>query len=311
MNSKIKIITIALFLIFGLNIQAQNSLLWKISGNGLEKPSYLYGTIHLICESDMIRIADLNELVNKTEQVALEIDLDDPTLIQKMQMGSMNPGMKNISTELTEDQKTLIDNYLKKNIGSGLDQLGIMKPWVISVMISTHGVIDCPEKSGYEAKLIEFAQAGKKEIIGLESIESQLGLFEQFSKEEQINMMVEAVKEKAKYDDMLRKMLEQYKEQNVNELHDLVMNSSPEMHKYADLLLNNRNKDWVEKMPAIMKEKSTLFAVGAGHLGGDQGVITLLKKAGYTVEEVENDFYSYLKDITIEKAAPILINTIF
>lgn len=82
-------------------------------------------------------------------------------------------------------------------------------------------------------------------------------------------------------------------------------------HKYADLLLNNRNKDWVEKMPAIMKEKSTLFAVGAGHLGGDQGVITLLKKAGYTVEEVENDFYSYLKDITIEKAAPILINTIF
>lgn len=53
-----------------------------------------------------------------------------------------------------------------------------------------------------------------------------------------------------------------------------------------DALIYNRNADWIKKMPEIMKKRATFFAVGAGHLTGEKGMLELLKKAGYKVESV-------------------------
>ena len=60
------------------------------------------------------------------------------------------------------------------------------------------------------------------------------------------------------------------------------------MMQYEDILLNNRNYNWVEKLKKLMPGKSLVVAVGAGHLPGDKGVINLLRKAGFTVTPIAN-----------------------
>jgi uncharacterized protein YbaP (TraB family) len=68
----------------------------------------------------------------------------------------------------------------------------------------------------------------------------------------------------------------------------LIRKSDPGMESYMDLLLYNRNRRWVEQMPPIMQNGSILFAVGAGHLPGEEGVIKLLLKKGYAVKPLNN-----------------------
>ena len=83
-------------------------------------------------------------------------------------------------------------------------------------------------------------------------------------------------------------MLNFYKKQQMDSLKTMVGKSEFGSDKYDDLLLNNRNKNWVKQLKEIMKNKSVFVAVGAGHLVGDAGLISLLKKAGYNVEPLEN-----------------------
>jgi uncharacterized protein YbaP (TraB family) len=84
-------------------------------------------------------------------------------------------------------------------------------------------------------------------------------------------------------------MVKAYREQNLELLDSLSNKSDPGMEAdYMDLLLYGRNRHWVEQMPALMKENSLLFAVGAGHLPGEQGVINLLRKKGYKLTPMKN-----------------------
>ncbi len=83
-------------------------------------------------------------------------------------------------------------------------------------------------------------------------------------------------------------MVEVYRQQDLERMDSLMHKSDPGMDEYMDILLYGRNRHWVEQMPEIMKGKSILFAVGAGHLPGEQGVINLLRKRGYKVTPMKN-----------------------
>ena len=83
-------------------------------------------------------------------------------------------------------------------------------------------------------------------------------------------------------------MVNVYRDQDLDRMDELMKKSDPGMESYMDLLLYDRNRRWVSLMPEQMKEGSILFAVGAGHLPGDQGVIKLLQKQGYSVKPMDN-----------------------
>ena len=83
-------------------------------------------------------------------------------------------------------------------------------------------------------------------------------------------------------------MLHLYKDQQLDSMQNMVGASEFGSEKYEDLLLNDRNKKWVKELNDIMKNESVFVAVGAGHLTGEYGLISLLKKEGYTVEPLLN-----------------------
>jgi len=261
---------------------AQNqSLLWKISGNGLEKPSYIFGTIHIMCSDYELEHKVQNALAS-SEQIYLELDMDDPAMATKMQQLAVNKDMKNFSSELKEEDKKKLNEFLVANYNAGLEQLGILKPFALMGMILIKR-ISCNAPNGVEELIKTEAITAKKDIKGLETVEFQMGLFDNVPLEDQMVWIMDLLEDD--YPEEYNQMMEAYQEEDLDKL-ELLMAESPGMANYLDMLLYQRNKNWVPLISEISKDKSTFYGVGAAHLTGSKGVISLLKKEGYTVEPV-------------------------
>lgn len=262
----------------------ESSLLWKVSGNGLEKESYLFGTIHLICKEDFLMDDRILEAFDKSDKLVMELDMSDPQLMAKLQQVSMNPGMKNIQAELIPEDAEILDEFLTKNYGAGLAQLGILKPFVLSSM-ALMKTIPCDETESYERFFTGKSTESQKPILGLESPEFQIGIFDQIPMGIQISELVKMLKEDSGTEDF-NQMTEIYLSEDVESLYEM-MNSEGMMLEYSELILDNRNKSWIPILEKEMQSSSLFVAVGGGHLGGENGLISLLQNAGYQVEPVK------------------------
>lgn len=263
----------------------ENSLLWKISGNGIEKPSFLYGTMHAVCETN------INENVLKafeqTNQLYLEIDMDDPNLQATMMNKMMMENGVTISSLVSEEESKIIDTFLKENVGFSLKTIDTFKPFMISSMYLPK-LLDCPMKA-VDMELMKIATEQNEEVLGLETIESQLIIFDKIPYKIQVEEILKTAKNNMVKDkEEMNKMLSIYKNENIEKMLELSLESENKMFaEYTDDLLTKRNKNWIPTIEKVTKEKPTLFAVGAAHLAGDNGVIKLLRTKGYKVEAVK------------------------
>ena len=257
------------------------SLLWKITGNGLKNPSYLFGTIHIMC-GDYMLDEKVTTAITDTEQIYLEIDMDDPALAGKMQKLVINKDMKNFSDELDEDEKKKLNDFLIEHYNAGLEQFGVLKPFALMSMILVKR-ISCESAKGMEDLIQSAAQKDNKEIKGLETVEFQMGLFDSVPLEDQMVWIMDLLEDD--YPDDYDDLMTAYINEDLDQL-ELLMAESPGMENYLEMLLYKRNKNWVPLISQISKAKSTFYAVGAGHLTGDQGVVSLLKAEGFTVEPI-------------------------
>jgi uncharacterized protein YbaP (TraB family) len=279
---------IVILLAFAANATAQEAktLLWEISGNGLEKPSYLYGTIHLMCKEDFAINENLQSAFKAAEQVALEVDLADPAEMQAFQTGMMKMSGVDYKGIMSEKDYNRLDELIKAQYGVGMAAMKIMKPFGMMSVLYTE-IMGCGQPESYELSFVQMAKEQEKEMFGLESAASQVAIFDNIPEEEQIgwltDMMNNTADNKADWD----KMVNNYKAQDLEALY-ASMAEAPEYAKYEDELLDKRNRAWIPKIGELAKEKSTFIAVGAMHLAGDSGVIKLLREAGYTVSPMDN-----------------------
>ncbi len=262
----------------------ESSLLWKVSGNGLAKESYLFGTIHIICKSDFVMDNRITSAFESAEQLILELDMGDPELQTKMQQVSLNPEMKNIKSEMEESEAAALVAFLLKNYGAGLAQLGVLKPFVLSSMVLLK-TLPCTEIESHETFFTSKAAETDIPLAGLETVEFQVGIFDQIPQDLQLEVLGKLVTTNES-DNELQNMMSAFQSEDIDAL-DKVMNDSEMMSDYRNILLDDRNKSWVPKMEEAMKRNSVFVAVGAGHLGGEFGLIPLLRKAGYSVEPIK------------------------
>ena len=262
----------------------ENSLLWKISGNGLAKPSYLFGTIHITCDASLSD--KVKKAMDTTEQLCLELDMDDPNMQNEMiSKMMMKDGVTMKSLASTEDFK-IVDEFLKAQLGYPAEVLNSFKPFMISAMLYPK-MLAC-EMQSVETELMKISKTQNEEVIGLESIAEQMEVFDKISYQDQMDELVKTAKSNLKRDtEEMTEMLALYKSENIEAMFDFTAKSENVMtSKYSDVMLSNRNNNWISRIDKIAKSKSTFFGVGAAHLGGEQGVIVLLRKAGFKVEAV-------------------------
>ena len=270
-----------------LSAQAQdktNALLWKISGNHTSKPSYIFGTMHLICSSDFILSDSLKTAFRKSEQVVMELDMDDPTMMASMQEVMFMKNGKNLKNLLNEPDYKTVNQYFKDSVGMGLELFSTIKPAML-ISILYPKLFGC-EPQSYEMSFMQMAKTQQKEILGLEGFREQAAIFDSIPYKLQAQQVVEMIKNIPKTRAELRKGVEFYKKQDLAGLMRWSEADEFGFKEYEKILLKDRNKNWISKIDSFSKQKSTFFAVGAAHLGGENGVIRLLQKQGFKVEPV-------------------------
>jgi uncharacterized protein len=269
-------------------LKLENALLWEISGNTLPQPSYLFGTMHIICADDAILSEPLKAAIEKAEKICFEIDLDDAgQLMNSLKFLRMNDGQK-ISELLSPGDYSRVKEYIDSHkFPLPLSMMNRFKPYFVSSLIGER-MMDCATTKGMEQQIM--AESGKynKEIMGLETIEFQAGIFDSIPYEKQAQELVTYIDSIESYKAVTATMVEYYKKEDLNKLNELLIKSDPGMESYMDLLLYKRNRSWIDPMQSQMFVQSTLFAVGAGHLGGDKGIINLLRQKGFTVKPVKS-----------------------
>ena len=269
---------------------SENSLLWEISGNGLQAPSYLYGTIHMINRKDFIMSPKTLEAFEKAERVTFEINMEemnDMAAMMPLMMKAFMKGDTTLEDLLSEaDYKTVADHFEK--IGLPMMFLNRIKPMFLSALAS-EDALQLQENPGevvsYEMEFMEMARKDGKSVSGLETAEYQMSMFDSIPYKAQAEMLVQSINSNDTDDDQFHQMVDLYKAQDLQGLQK--MPASDEGNgKYGDLLLNRRNQNWIPEMEKMMAEKPTFFAVGAGHLSGEEGVIALLRRKGYLLKPV-------------------------
>lgn len=262
-----------------------NSLLWKISGNGLEKSSYVYGTFHLLCPNDLDLSKKVTDALDRSEQLVLELDFDDPTLMQTLQQNMMMPDGRTAEDYLNEEEYKLLAGFFNDSLNLPFERIKGIKPFFLSSMTISH-FLGC-QPASFEQTLTKAAQNKEMEVKGLETVEEQLSFIDNLSMEMKKKMLMENLKQYDKSKKMFREQVDYYLSENLEGLNSIIDDyMSSDYAQLREDLLVKRNKNWVPEIRKMIHEQPSMIAVGAGHLPGSDGLLELLREAGYSVEPV-------------------------
>lgn len=268
------------------------SLLWEISGNGLKQPSYLYGTYHLLNSSYLNTASEVMERFMESRGLVVETEIDSAKM---MQLGAkmVMPDNK-LSNLLNKEDYALVNQEMKEKFGFELSMADQMKPMTLMLMLSMKDYQDMEVLKNYTGQPLDmyFASYNKKsnkKVTTLETMEQQFDLlYNHYPLDKQAEQLVAYIKNKEAAMQLSNKLVQLYLDKDVEGIWALSQEYN-EVTGGGDLayMTDDRNKDWMTKLPAIMKEQSTFIAVGAAHLPGENGLLQLLQRAGYTVKPLQ------------------------
>ncbi|MEZ4825644.1 MAG: TraB/GumN family protein [Bacteroidia bacterium] len=262
-----------------------HGLFWEISGNGLTKPSFLYGTIHIIPKDSFFILPGLEEKLSQARRLVLEVPLDISmeTILSSMQM--FIPGGKTLQSLMEPEDYTYLTSFMRDSISVPMPFYQRIKPIFISQHISSNYCFP-EEMESYELYFSSLAKKENKPVSGLETITEQMQYLDDMSLEEQVTSLVSIIRNPGAGCEEFGKMIAAYRKQDLNFLMEM-MSESDDLEGHLDQLLDARNKKWISKIEAFVHKEQVFIAVGAGHLSGPNGVVSLLQAAGYTLKPVQ------------------------
>ena len=276
---------------FTLCISINAQLLYEISGGGLEKSSYLFGTHHMVPVETATKIDGVFRAFNDCSAVIGEFVDDNPEEMQRQILASSKMD-ESIFKLLTSEEEALIDSALQAELGLTLANVQYMRPNVIAMIYEmTVRERVLKSKSGDMAMDSYFQVAGSelgKSVYGLETVDDQLKmLLRSIAIERQAEILIETIRntddiitENAKLDSL-------YVQGNLEGLYEMLIEAEDMTEAEKFLLVDERNHDWLPKIEKHIKQEPCFIAVGALHLPGNDGLINLLRKAGYKVKAVK------------------------
>jgi uncharacterized protein YbaP (TraB family) len=273
----------SLFLLI-LNVNAQqqypSTLLWRITGKNILKPSYLYGTMHVQDRRLFYFTDSLYNAIEKTEGFAMEIDPDEmlDSLYKSLEKKDTSALLKKL---LTENEYKKIAKQLEKKLKIPADKITIKrladekKRWYNTI----------PKKDDMstimDLYLFSIARKQGKYTCGIEDINDQFEIVDEVGKYNIDDFIKNDTTRRMNYLEQMKKV---YINKDLTTLNKMV--NGDLRNAFEDLLMIKRNKKMAARMDSLAHIRSSFFAVGAAHLPGDSGVITLLQQNGFTVEPV-------------------------
>lgn len=264
-----------------------NTLLWEISGNGLKQPSYIFGTFHLMCKEDIVFSEPLRKAITSCNEVYFEMDLDDPANTFGAILYMNMKGGKSLKDLYTEEEYKRLSAYFADSVNMPLTMFKRMKPMMLGSLLYPK-MLACKNMSGVEQELMKLAKEEKKEVKGFEDIKFQSSVFDSIPYDKQAKELLKTIDSIGEYKKYFDSMVQVYKSQRLTDIESFFTKEEFNMLENMDVFLYNRNRNWVLQLKSILPKKCIFAAVGAGHLVGDQGVLELLRKEGYSVKPLLN-----------------------
>lgn len=270
------------------------ALLWKISGKDLSKPSYLLGTFHLKSGEYLDSIPGAKSALQSCEQVVGEVNMSDMVGMQmQMQQAIMMPSDTTYQMLYSDEDYGFVSEKITSLVGAGLNQLGMLKPVAIhlNVIVLAYAKYfpNINPADILDIRIQSEARNEQKPVVALETADYQIHvLFGIKSLQGQADDLLCSLRNLDKMMALIPKQIEYYDHGDLYNLDQQFKNTEicPSDPSESAALIKDRNDVWMEKLPEIMKDKSSFIAVGALHLAGEDGLLNLLEKSGYKVDPV-------------------------
>ena len=269
--------------------QSPHTLLWRISVKNVTHPSYLFGTMHVLCAKDAELSDSLKKAIAKCDKIYFEINLSDMMgMLNAMKYMRMKDG-QTLSGLLKADEYARVKDYFSKHMSMiPFSMLEHFKPMLISGIVEEQSM-DCDTKDGMEMQILGESKQYNKPVDGLETAEFQAGLFDSIPYKEQAKELLNSIDSADQNKETTRQLVDLYNRQDLDGIDSLSHKDDGGVESdHMDLLLYARNRKWAKMLDSLLGQHSLLIAVGAAHLPGKGGVIDLLRKEGYTLEPVPN-----------------------
>lgn len=272
---------ITVFLLVTLVGNSQ-SVLWRISGKNLSKPSYLFGTIH-IQDKQIFELSDsILPAIERVDYLALELDLSaiDPIAMMRMMM---LPDGKTLKDVFSKEDYALIKQEFEAQTGNSIELFASFKPFTLLTFIMlTHLGESDNAPMALDQFLNYYALAKNTPVLGIESLEEQLKVMDEMPS----NAIIDALTEEDSVDLVLNNMITAYVSGDLATVAKL-MKEDKTYGKWMNQLIDKRNKIMFDRThERILNGESLVIAVGAGHLAGKKGLIELYRKKGYEVSSI-------------------------
>lgn len=285
-----------LLLTLSLAICVNAQLLWKVTGNGLSKPSYLFGTHHVAPISVLDNTPGFNEALKAAEQVYGEVDMSfmtDPAMQMKLAQYAMAPADSTLSKVMSAKALEKIDSlFAAKGLPVSSAQLEMMKPAAVSntltMVLAQEAIPEFNPMQQIDQTIQTKARQAGKEVKGLETVDAQMKVLFGSPISSQAEALEKILDNPAKAVELTRALADAYLAANLAEMEAMISNPDYMSEEEAEEMLNARNSAWIEVLMGALPTASVLVVVGAGHLPGDKGLIKLLRNAGYVVEPVNS-----------------------
>jgi uncharacterized protein len=266
--------------------ETTKSLLWRISGKNIKTPSYLFGTCHIICTPDYIWTDKMADAMQGCNELCLEMDIDDQGEMQKIMAGMALPAGKKLSDYFTPARYELLGKFLADSIHIPMAMFAGLKPTALLGVLENYAANCGAAASSYEMNLVKLAKESKKDINGFETADEMLVLLDKIPEDSIVAGVYAMCTDFKANKEYTKTIIQHYKDQDITAIYNHI-HSSGALGKNEAFLIDERNKRWITSMENKMPLNPVFFAVGAGHLGGPNGLIAQLRQKGYTVEPVQ------------------------
>ncbi|QQS35852.1 MAG: TraB/GumN family protein [Ignavibacteriales bacterium] len=274
-----------IFLFISINLFPQNydeSLLWEISDNGLTKPSYLYGTIHVQDK----RVFELHDSVviaiENCDAFAGELNMDSVYLQVMNYLAEIKYTGKSLEELLTKEEYEKLNKKSEKILGLPLNEIPIKDPRIITIALED-GELNEDFDFTLDEYLYRIAKYNKLKITSVETLEDQLNVLNSMTEEIIRESLLKIINDESTD---IEELIIAYSRNDLKLINEMMTGWDEDFPELANVILYDRNIKMAEEINNLVKRQTVFIAIGAGHLSGERGVISLLAEDGFKLRPV-------------------------
>lgn len=273
---------------FTLSVAQETSILWEVSGKGLTKTSYLFGSLKFIGEKEYYLPKEAVEKIKASDIFVIEDQVDHHAQ-HELNKAVHFPKGQTLATHLTPADYTkvlaLFQSEFNINKSQFESKYAKLKPLALSISMTRLALGEGVKF--YDIEMLRLAKQNKVKAYSLEGVDREAKALNAFSMEDQTKALMHSVDNFATQKEEFKKLMEDYPQGNLHEIFEFTLHPFENNARFVEEFYYKRNEEWLPKIEKMLSENAAFISIGVTHLEGERGILELLKAKGYTLTPID------------------------